>query len=133
MAMRDLTWDTKENGGGKLGTCRLVFRVRFDCALSCFDSYALERRLWNGLLLRHPQVSNQNSKRADSIRREREWTENAILVTSTTLFQRHPSSCRFRQCPPIHHQIYYNPVMNQPVPSCSFVPRRGQTQEPIVH
>lgn len=46
--------------------------MRLDCALSCFDSYALERRLGSGLLLRHPQVSNQNSKRADSIRREEE-------------------------------------------------------------
>jgi len=53
-------------------TCRLVFRMRLDRALSCFDSYALERRLGSGLLLRHPQVSNQNSKRADSIRREGE-------------------------------------------------------------
>lgn len=52
-------------------TCRLVFRMRLDRALSCFDSYALERRLGSGLLLRHPQVSNQNSKRADSIRRRR--------------------------------------------------------------
>jgi hypothetical protein len=52
-------------------TCRFVFRMRLDRALSCFDSYALERRLGSGLLLRHPQVSNQNSKRADSIRRRR--------------------------------------------------------------
>jgi hypothetical protein len=49
-------------------TCGLVFRVRFYCAFSSFDSYALERRLGSGLLLRHPQISNQNSKKADSIR-----------------------------------------------------------------
>jgi hypothetical protein len=49
----------------------LVFRVGFDCAFSSSDSDALERRLGSGLLLRHPQVSNQNSKeRTQSIRRE---------------------------------------------------------------
>ena len=42
------------------------------CALAapCLDPNALERRLGIGLLLRHPQVSNQNSKeRIQSIRR----------------------------------------------------------------
>jgi hypothetical protein len=43
-------------------TGRFVFGLRFDCAFSSSDSDALERRLGSGLLLRHPQVSNQNSK-----------------------------------------------------------------------
>ena len=52
-------------------TCGLVSRLCPGYAFSCFDSNALERRLGSGLLLRHPQVSNQNSKeRTQSIRRE---------------------------------------------------------------
>jgi hypothetical protein len=55
-----------------LPTRGFVFRLGFDCAFSSSDSDALERRLGSGLLLRHPQVSNQNSKRGgqQSIRRE---------------------------------------------------------------
>jgi hypothetical protein len=71
MTMREILGRKDREQRGKARTGGLVFRMRFHCALSCFDSYALERRLWSGLLLRHPRVSNQNSKRADSIRRER--------------------------------------------------------------
>jgi hypothetical protein len=61
---RDLKSRTLRTRGESAYWWGLVFRMCFDCALSCFDSYALERRLWSRLLLRHPQVSNQNSKRA---------------------------------------------------------------------
>jgi hypothetical protein len=93
-------------------TCRLVFRMRLDRALSCFDSYALERRLGSGLLLRHPQVSNQNSKRADSIRREGETGKN-LPSTVTLSQQRHTYPCRFRQSP-VHHIHPTHPVTLHP-------------------
>lgn len=59
---------------GFLLTGGFVFRVCFDCAFSSSDSDALERRLGSGLLLRHPQVSNQNSKVADTNQSDEKWS-----------------------------------------------------------
>ena len=65
-----------ERKGSKLlpPTCGFVFRVGFDCAFSSSDSDALERRLGSGLLLRHPQVSNQNSKERTHNQSDEKWS-----------------------------------------------------------
>jgi hypothetical protein len=67
-----------------------VFRVCFDCAFSSSDSDALERRLGSGLLLRHPQVSNQNSKERTTINPTRSGRaprlENITLDSPSFLF-----------------------------------------------
>lgn len=80
-------------------TCGFVFRMRFDCALSSSDSDALERRLGNRLLLlRHPQVSNQNSKRADRYNQSDEkWSTPGLWSESFLFWSTLPLSP-----PPIH-------------------------------
>ena len=69
-----------------LHTGRLVFRMRFDCAFSSSDSDALERRLGSGLLLRHPQVSNQNSKEADTDTNQSDEKYSTVVNTSGKSF-----------------------------------------------
>ncbi len=49
---------------------RLASRLRFDRAISNFDSYSLERRLGKGLLLRHPQASNTIPSRIQLVQSE---------------------------------------------------------------
>ena len=63
--------------------------MRFDRAFSSFDSYALERRLGSGLLLRHPQVSN-------TIRKQ--WIQSKMRSSSF------PRKIRVTNCPiRLHH------------------------------
>ena len=77
-------------------TSRFVFRVGFDCAFSSSDSDALERRLGSGLLLRHPQVSNQNSKRADTINPNEKWsTPGAAPLPTGKILHLHPPPSTF--------------------------------------
>ena len=73
-----------------------MFRLRPGYTFSCFDSNALERRLGSGLLLRHPQVSNQNSKERTTINPTRR-VDSARKIRPDPL---PPSSFLFWPVPP---------------------------------